>query len=83
MTTTGKPHEESRDDGRGVECDDGIDIDFPGASASTLHRLLSQPAPQPPSLRGDTAAARRHDVAAAVHASWTYRGTEVAGLAER
>ena len=58
-------------------------FNFPVASVSTLHRLLSQPPPPPPSLRGDEACARRHEVAAAVHASWTQRGTEVAGLAER
>lgn len=67
--------------GRGHLDDD--DINFPVASVSTLRRLLSQPPPLLPSLRGDEAAARRQEVAAAVHASWTHRGTEVAGLAER
>ena len=67
----------------GGALDDDEDINFPVASASTLHRLLSQPPPLPPPLRGDEAAARRQEVAAAVHASWTHRGTEVAGLAER
>ena len=66
------------DDG---DCDD--DITFPVASTSTLNHLLSRPPPSPPSLRGDEAAARRHELAAAVHASWTAKGTEIAGLAER
>lgn len=60
-------------------------IGFETASASTLSAiLLAPPLPSaPPPLRGDEEAARRHRMAQAVHANWTQRGAEPAGLAER
>ena len=84
MHGEGEARKPESDGGRAfLDDDEDDDVNFPVASASTLHQLLSQPPPLPPSLRGDEAVARRHEVAAAVHASWTQRGTEVAGLAER